>query len=207
MGNGKRACGPIFAVLMTLLAACETPTIGTSFSRPPPDFVRLGETTRAQIVAEYGKPAEERQVRADGHLLSIISYYHGNREEAPRIPGSVCVRTLQFAVSADIVVAEAFSSNCEADHTDFDDSRVASIVKGTSRCDTVIAALGRPTSRSIYPANANKDELSIGYSFEAMGPGPSFAPTVSYRYRKQLEVICSQDGIVRDVSFFESGKR
>jgi hypothetical protein len=204
---GRRSHAPLSGALVALLVACQTPTIGTSFARPPPDSIHLGETTRAQIVATYGKPGEEQQLRTDGHVLNVITYYYGSRDEAPRITGSLCIRQLNLALFNDVVVAEVFNSSCEADHTDFDDGRVAGISKGTTRCDDVLAALGRPASRSIYPAIANPGDQSIGYVFNVIGPGPVYSPTVTYRYAKRLEVTCGPDGVVRDVTFLEEGKR
>lgn len=182
------------------LSAC---TIGTEFVRPPADFVRLGETTRAQIIERFGKPQEEQQVRSNSHLLRSIAYFFGSETEPPKVPGTVCVRLLYFMLSDDIVVGEGFQSNCAADHTDFDESRSGEIVKDKSRCDDVIAIMGRPSARAVYPAVEKKGELNMGYTFKYMArPGGP-----AKNYTKQLEFLCDSDGIVREILFREFGSR
>jgi hypothetical protein len=188
-------------VAAALLTACAT-TFGTQFARPPADFVHLGETTQAQIVERLGKPEGESQARSDGQQLRIIHYYFGSETERPKDFGTVCVRTLIFVLSGEIVVGEGFKSSCAADHTDFDERKAADIVKGKTRCDEVIAMMGRPNTLGIYPTVEKKGDLSIGYVFSAERRG---APAMSYS--KQLSLHCDADGIVREVSFEESGSR
>jgi hypothetical protein len=183
-----------------MLAAC---TVGSPFVRPQEDSIRLGETTRAQIIERFGKPQEERQVRSDSHLLRAITYFFGNEMEAPKLAGTVCVRVLYFIFSEEIVVGEGFASSCAADHTDFDARKAADIVKGKTRCDDVIASMGRPGGRGIYPAVDNKGELNIAYMFNSVSL-PGRTPKT---YEKKLDIICDPNGVVRETLFVESGDR
>lgn len=180
-----------------VLAAC---TIGTEFVRPSPDFVRLGETTFAQIVERFGKPQGEDQIREDGRTVRRIAYFFGSEMEAPKVPGTVCLRILIFGISEDIVVGEGFTSTCASDHTDFDARKSAEIIKDKTRCDEVTAMLGRPNVREIYPAIDRKGHLSIGYSFSYMTrPGQKIKS-----YDKSLAILCDSDGVVRETAFTES---
>jgi hypothetical protein len=185
-----------------LLTACAT-TFGTQFARPPADFVHLGETTQAQIVERLGKPQREEQHRSDGQLLRSIYYYFGSETEPPKDSDTVCFRRLIFVLSDDIVIHEAFTSTCAADHTDFDERKAGDIVKGKTRCDEVIAMMGRPNTRAIYPSADKKGELSIGYAYRDIGRlwGPR------KNYSKELKFLCDSEGMVRDMSFQEFGSR
>jgi outer membrane protein assembly factor BamE (lipoprotein component of BamABCDE complex) len=193
--------------LMAALAGCATPTIGTSFVRPPPDLVRLGETTEAQIVQRLGKPQDQAELRSDGHPLRVVTYFFGNREESAHPVDAVCMRVLVYRFSGATVVGEAFVSSCAADHTDFDERKADGITIGSTRCADVVALLGRPHARSIHPVVRTPGEEAIGYLFESLGPGPSYAPTIIREYSKKLEFTCDAGGIVRDKSFIEEGRR
>jgi hypothetical protein len=183
-----------------LLVACA---IGTAFVRPPEDSIRLGETTRAQIVERFGKPDEEQHLRKNGQTLANLSYTFSSGAEATRLANSLCVRSIEFSLSGDVVVEESFVSSCAADHTDFDEGKVADIVKGKTRCDEVIAMLGRPAARAIYPIASDKGEVFLGYRF--MAPK---RPLLQFNiYRKALAVVCGPDGIVRETEFVEVGER
>jgi hypothetical protein len=185
-----------------LLTACAT-TFGTQFARPPVDFVHLGQTTQAQIVERLGEPLKEGQHRRDGQLLHSIYYYFGSEMQPPKDPDTVCFRRLVFGLADDIVISEAFTSTCAADHTDFDERKAADIVKGRTRCDEVIAMMGRPNTRAIDPVADKKGELTIGYTYRDMGRvwGPR------KNYSKELMFLCNSDGIVREMSFLEFGSR
>jgi hypothetical protein len=185
-----------------LLTACAT-TIGTQFARPPADAVRLGETTGEQVVAQFGKPQDEKRYRADGQLLRTMAYYFGSETEPAKDPGAVCFRRLVFVLSDDTVIRETFESSCVADHTDFDERKASEIVKSKTRCEDAIAIMGRPNSRGIDPAGGKKGQLGIGYLYS------NFARSVDTAkpYRKELELLCDPDGIVREMSFREFGSR
>lgn len=183
---------------VAVLAACA---IGTPFVRPPDDSVRLGETTRAQIVERFGPPDDEVRRRVDGHALTVISYTYSNNAEPTRVPNTLCVRSIEFTLSGDVVVGEGFASACASDHTDFDERKAADIVKDKTRCDEVIAMLGRPAARAIYPIAREKGELFLAYRF-LYPKRPLLQLNI---YQKVLGIGCGADGVVRETEFMESG--
>lgn len=193
--------------LLAALTGCASTTIGTSFVRPPQDAVRLGETTEAQIVQRLGKPQDQTELRSDGQLLRVVTYFFGSREETAHPADAICMRALVYRFSGATVVSEAFVSSCASDHTDFDERGADAVVIGSTRCADVVALLGRPHARSIHPAVRAPGEELIGYVFESVGPGPSYAPTITREYSKKLEFTCDARGIVRDKSFVEEGQR
>jgi len=185
----------------SVLVSCS---VGTQFVRPPADFVRLGETTRAQIVERYGKPQDERQISSNGRQVATVGYFFASQSEAAKVPGTLCVRTLMFTLSDDVVVGEGFRSSCLSDHTDFDERRVGEIVKGKTRCDEVVAMLGRPAAREIYPSLEKKGDMGIYYFFEYVAQPGRDKPK---EFTKELLVTCDPEGVVSDTSFAESGTR
>jgi len=193
-------CGRISSIAATAaLTACA---VGTAFVRPPEGYVHLGETTRAQIVERFGKPDEDEPRRINDQSLRVISYTYSSNAEAPKVPNTLCVRTIEFTLSGDIVVEEGFASACASDHTDFNDHRAREIVVDKTRCDQVIAMLGRPASRAVYPIAREKGELFMAYRF--MYPK---RPLLQLNiYQKVLAIRCGADGLVLEMEFMESGE-
>jgi hypothetical protein len=188
------ACGS------ALLAACA---IGTQFVRPPEDFVRLGQTTRAQVEARLGKPDDEKNFRQDGLQARGIQYTYSNDAETAKMPNSLCIRSLTYVLVDDVVYAEGFISACAVDHTDFDERKAAEIVKGRTRCDDVPQLLGRPSLRAIYPVAKVKGESVLGYQFKY----PKRPLLQLNFYEKDLEIVCDANCVVREVALSEAGDR
>lgn len=198
-GYGPCRKGTAAAFLSALATGCA---IGTAFVRPPEDFVKLGETTRAQIVERFGKPDDEDSKRRNGHHFKVISYTFSSNAEAPKVPNTLCVRTIEFTLADDIVVGEGFVSSCAFDHTDFDEHKRGWIFKGETTCEDVIALFGRPAQRAIYPIATEKANLLIAYRFMYV-KRPLLALNI---YHKALGFECDADGVVRDTAYAESGE-
>jgi hypothetical protein len=196
--NRRALAGTVGAIV--LLTACA---VGSQFSRPPEDFVRLGFTTRPQVEARLGRPGDEKNFRQDGLQGRAIQYTYSNDAETAKMPNSLCIRSLTYMLVDDVVYAEGFISACAADHTDFDERKAANIVKGRTRCDEVPQLLGRPSFRAIYPVAKMNGEYVIGYQFKYVK-----RPLLELNmYQKDLEVVCDVNGIVREVASSEAGDR
>jgi hypothetical protein len=196
--HGAALAGTVGAI--ALLTACA---VGSQFSRPPEDSVRLGHTTRAQVEARLGRPGDEKSIRHDGLQARLIQYTYSNDAETAKMPNSLCIRSLTYVLVDDVVYAEGFVSACAADHTDFDERKAADIVKGQTRCDEVPQLLGRPSFRAIHPVAKVKGEYVIGYQFKYVK-----RPLLQLdMYEKDLEVVCDANGVVREVASSEAGDR
>jgi hypothetical protein len=187
--------------LVAAVAAVAACAIGTAFVRPAEDFVRLGETTRAQVIERFGKPDDEQHRRRDEHTLTVISYTYSNNAEATKVPNTLCVRMIEFTLSGDVVVGESFASACASDHTDFDEHKARDIVKDKTRCDEVVAVLGRPAGRAVYPVAREKGEMYLAYHF-LYAKRPLLQLNL---YQKVLGIGCSADRVVRETEFMERG--
>lgn len=192
---------PFFVALAGVLVSCG---VGTQFVRPPADFVRLGETTRAQVVERYGKPQDERKISENGRRVFTVGYFFASESEAAKVPGALCVRTLMFTLSENVVVGEGLRSSCLSDHTDFDETKIANVVKGKTRCDEVIERFGRPSAREIYPSIEKKGDTGVYYIFAYMSLRAGEKPK---EFKKEFLVMCDPAGVVSDTSYTESGTR
>lgn len=182
------------------LGGCAT---GTAFTRPPEGFSRLGETTRTQVETLLGKPDSVETVRRDGLVAQRVGYTFSDGAEPAKVPNTLCIRSITFALVGDIVFAEQFVSACLSDHTDFDERKADRLIKGQTRCDEVPAILGRPSYRAIYPLTKEEGEVEIGYAFQFFR-----RPLLQFDlYRKELLILCDAARLVREVTFSEAGNR
>ncbi|MCU0974223.1 MAG: hypothetical protein MUF80_09770 [Burkholderiales bacterium] len=189
------------AVLLVAAAALAACSIGTQFVRPAQDSIELGKTTYRQLVERLGKPDDEKPLRWDGVELRSVSWTYANNADVPKVPDTLGIRQLEYLVANDVVVGERFASSFASDHTDFDEKQVARIVEGTTRCEEVIALLGRPGARAIHPVADKPGNTAIGYVFQYFK-----RPLLQFNvYTKTLVVQCGTDGVVRQVKFTEEG--
>ena len=182
----------------TALSACS---VGAPFVRPTQDSVELGKTTYQQLVERLGKPEEEKPMRLDNVQMRLVAWSYANDADAPRVPDTLGMRQLEYFVANDVVVAERFASSFASDHTDFDATQVARIAEGKTRCEEVIALLGRPSVRAIHPVADREGDTAIGYVFIY-----AKRPLLQFNiYTKTLVVQCGPDGVARSVKFTEEG--
>lgn len=151
------------------LASAAAACAGASFVRPTPDAFTLGKTTQEQVVQQLGTPAHRGTIRRNDASFETITYAYmssfGALEE-----GVVPHRQLLLIFSNGVLVGEEYSSSFKADHTHFDEAKLASVVKGeTTRAD-VIRLLGAPSCRFIPPAA--RSGVKIGYLYRTTRGGP-----------------------------------
>jgi hypothetical protein len=183
-----------------MLTACAT---GTPFTRPPADAIQLGKTTVDQVIERLGKPGRDEMVRSDKGQFRTIVYTRSDDTEATQVPRTLGIRQLAFVLSDDVVISERFDSSFASDSTDFDDRKVGQVVEGKTRCDDVVEMFGRPAARAIYPAVKKEGETYIGYMFRYIK-----RPVHQFKmFGKGLSVLCDQAGIVKEMSYSESGDR
>jgi outer membrane protein assembly factor BamE (lipoprotein component of BamABCDE complex) len=190
----------IQVVAAIALTACAT---SANFARPPSDAIQLGKTTRREVIERFGTPSEVRTMRVKDRLLQVFIYKYSSEEEAAKVPGTLGSRQIEFLLSGDFVVGEAFASSFASDDTDFDERKAQDIVKAKTRCDEVVAMLGRPSMTFVYPGTPERGEKLIAYVFKYEKRAGLQADT----FEKDLMVRCDPTGVVAEVHYSEEGKR
>ena len=115
--------------LFLLFAAC----VGRDFVRPPADSLRLGQTTWPQVQQRYGKPFKQSVYTLDGMDIVTQIYAYGSlsaRGHRAKIDGDGAARKLEFKFHNNILVGYVYSSSWSDDHTDFDETKSAGIIRG-----------------------------------------------------------------------------
>jgi hypothetical protein len=108
-----------------------------------------------------------------------------------------------FLTHNNLMISEEFLSSFPIDATDFDESKVASIVKGKTTRQEVVALLGKPNGNGVFPFVKNKGETALIYSY-SHAKGSAFNMTF---FSKILVVTVGDDGIVSEVEYSSSGEK
>lgn len=188
-----------FALALLALTGCA----GTNFKKPEPDALKIGISTRAQIVNVMGAPAQTGESLRNGEKLKVLRYAYAEGATTGKYPGVVPARAMSFLTHNDLLVAQEFVSSFVVDATDFDDTKVAQIVKGQTTRSQVVAMLGSPNGMAVHPFIKNKGETAALYSY-AHVKGSVF--NMSF-HSKMLVVSYDGAGVVADVEYTANGEK
>ncbi|MBI3346635.1 MAG: hypothetical protein HY020_05425 [Burkholderiales bacterium] len=189
----------LVAASATFLVGCA----GTNFKRPDAGALEVGKSTAAQVAQVMGAPQQTGELLRNGEKLKQSRYAYAEGAGSGKYPGVTPARAQVFLTFNDLLVAEEFVSSFPNDATDFDDSKIGSIVKGKSTRADVIALLGNPNGRGIHPFIKNKGETAFIYSYSHV-KGSVFNMKF---YAKSLVVSFDAGGLVTDVEYTSNGEK
>jgi hypothetical protein len=193
----------ILPVLLGLAAAgC---TAGKNFEPPSFESVVLNQTTRQEILDRFGTPYKEGSAIQNGATLKKYTYAfassHGSGHNGS---STIPARGMVFTFHEDRVVSYVFMSSFEADHTEFDETKVPEIRKGETTRDGVIALLGPPKGKCVFPMIDGKQDEGTSYVYHQTKR--KFMGGI-HIYMQELTVSFGPDGRVSDVKFTSSGEK
>jgi hypothetical protein len=189
--------GIFIAAAMLGLAGCA----GTDFVRPGAEEMKIGQTTYAQVIARMGAPRQEGTALVNDKNVKSATYAYASTGGAPRHSGVTPARAQSFSFYNDVLVGQEFLSSWAEDHTDFDESKVQSIIKGTTTRAQLVQLMGRPSGSQIYPLIKSEKGEAATYSYVHM-TGSVF--TAKF-YRKKL-VVTFEGDVATDVEYTSAGE-
>jgi len=181
-----------------LLVACA---MGTNIVRPAADDLTLGVTTKESTVARYGKPDNSGETVVNGHNVKVMGYSYVDASGRSHVPGVTAGRSLSLNFVDDKLVGYVFTSSFEEDHTDFDASRVSEIEKGKSTKTQVIALLGQPNGKVIYPLVDKAGIERFLYKYFHVDIQMGLLKAKGKVFQKQLAIDFNDNDIVTDVEY------
>ena len=195
-------------ISIKFLAALTTAAVlsgcaGTNFKRPEAQSLAVGKSTTADIARVMGEPGRPGEVLKNEQKLKTATFVYAEGAGTGRYPGVVPARAMVFSTFNDVVVGQDFVSSFPQDATEFDDSKVPSIVKGKSSRKDVLALLGKPSGEAVYPAIKQKTDTAMLYSY-SHARGNAFNMKF---YSKSLTVSFGSNDIVSDVEFASAGEK
>lgn len=176
-----------------LLAGCA----GTKFVRPADADLQLGRTTEQQVVSLLGKPMQEASGLSNGKATRTLAYAYASFGEQPKNAGVTPVHAISLAFHDGKLVGREYVSNLQADHTDFDHTKVPQIVPGRTTLAEINALLGPAPGEAIHPMIKQIAGRALVYSYTEMR---GFTPS-----SKRLLVVLDPQGTVVDVDYQNQG--
>ncbi|BAN24836.1 uncharacterized protein BRPE64_BCDS01750 [Caballeronia insecticola] len=150
-----------------------------------------------------GKPYQNGELTKNGQIVKLKKYAYASTSGEAVKSGVTPARAMNFALFNDTLVGDEFISSFKSDSTDFDESKVSSIVKGKTTRHEVISTFGNPGGHAVYPLIKNKGDDALIYSYTQVS-GSAFSLKI---YSKQLIVAFNDKGLVSDVEFTSSGDK
>jgi hypothetical protein len=189
----------VAATFFTTIAGCA----GTNFKRPDSGALEVGKSTLTQVTQVMGAPAQSGEVLRNGEKLKSSRYAYAEGTGVGKYPGVVPARAMVFITHNEKLVAEEFVSSFPTDATDFDESKVSSIVKGKTTKAEVVTLLGKANGSGIYPFIKTQGETALLYSY---GHAKGNAFNMKF-YNKSLTVSFNAASVVTDVEFASNGEK
>jgi hypothetical protein len=171
--------------------------------RPEPGFLKLGETTPAQVFERLGRPTSRETLTRNGRPISVLAYlYTTEAEKHHGDAGAIASRSLYLFFHEDRLAGHEFRSNVAVDHTDFDLRKARTIVKARTTRQEVIALLGPPSGYLSFPViDASLGEAMV-YAYTQQRRVPLGAPMV---YTKSLVIGFDAHGTTTETFYATSG--
>jgi hypothetical protein len=162
----KQTMRIIFTLGFALVVASCLRNTGAKFVRQADQELALGQTTYQQLIQRLGKPLKEGvEVRNSCQLKNIAYAYTREMGGTPLNEGAILMRIQAFNFFQDKLVGYNYISTYKDDHTDFDNTKISEIKKGSTTKEDVIRLFGNPGGKLIYPAIPDKDGLGFKYSY------------------------------------------
>jgi hypothetical protein len=201
---------------VVVLAGCMP--IGADFVRPDSTQLKLGATTRDEILERYGKPRSERSVTQSnlvqaaaiagapfgvGNIagtMSEIDYYYEYRLGEGTTQGVQPSKSARFWFHDEKLVGYLSHSSFRADSTTFDPDKVSAVVPWKTVRADVLKRLGEPSGARIYPMVPRPGQEILSYfAFE-------FDRGANETRIKRFHVLIGVLGVVEEVRFDSSAK-
>jgi hypothetical protein len=169
--------------------------------RPDAGTLALGKTSQAEVTQKLGSPFQTGDVMKNEKQIKVTKYAYAQSTGEGAYSGVVPARAMTFGFFDDKLVSQDFTSSFKADSTDFDGAKVATITKGKTKKDEVIALLGKATGEATYPVIKSTTDKALTYSY-AQAKGSVFNMKF---HTKTLVVSYNETGLVTDVEYTASG--
>lgn len=162
-----------------VLSGCATGGMGVDFNSKAVASLVPGKTTREEVIKRVG-PLGKTQIFttkkdvADKDLpgpvvIEYSRYYFNDIASVGADSRLRATRHLTVAFTNSTLNYYRLSSNFVEDSTNFDEDKVSKISKGMAEAD-VIALMGKPSGRAIYPHTREPGGTSMSYHMASPHP-------------------------------------
>ena len=165
------------------------------FVRPTQEAFKLGKTTYSQVVQQLGESGKEDILLKNDKNIKRIGYVYASAVGEPLEEGVTPVRINSYYFLNDTLVGQTFTSSFKSDNSNFDDTRIAAIVKGKTKRSEVIQLMGKPSGFYIPPIVTASKGVGYLYTTTRIGEKPVKV------YTKSLGISFNENDEVSDIEF------
>jgi outer membrane protein assembly factor BamE (lipoprotein component of BamABCDE complex) len=192
---------PIFLIFVLFaFSGCS----GKNFVRPNSDTFKLGQTTYSQVVQQMGDPVRTGTVLRNGKQVNSITYVYAISGGDALEEGVIPARALAYYFHSDILVGHDFVSSFKPDNSNFDESKIGSIVKGQTTRLEVVQLMGKPTAAFIPPMVKQTSREAIGYAYTTTRGSVYTGFKV---FRKALNISFDEKDVVSEIDYASSDNK
>ena len=186
--------------ILIVLSGCA----GKDFVRPTQEAFKLGKTTYSQVVQQLGEPRREGTLLKNDKNLKSITYAYAATGGEPLEEGVIPARAMSYYFLDDALVGQEFVSSFKSDNSNFDDTKVAAIVKGKTTRSEIVQLIGRPSGSYIPPMVKATAGEAIGYTYVTTKGGAFSGFKV---FRKSLLISFNEHDQVSETEFSSSSSK
>lgn len=162
-----------------LLTGCASPTTGINFNGKAVSSLVLGTTTKDEVVKTVG-PLDKTEVftaKKDGAgkdlpnpiVVEYADYYFTDNSATAAEKNMRATRYLTVFFIDSKLASYRLSSNFSGEGTNFDEAKVSKVSKGMAESD-VIAMMGQPSGRAMYPFAREVGGTTMTYHLVGLNP-------------------------------------
>ncbi len=183
--------------ILIILSGCAG-RAGKDFVRPTQEAFKLGKTTYSQVVQQLGGAGKEDTLLKNDKNIKRIGYVYASATGEPLEEGVTPVRINSFYFLNDTLVGQTFTSSFKSDNSNFDDTRIAAIVKGKTKRSELIQLIGRPSGLYIPPMVKATTGEAVGYLYTTTRKG---AFSGFKHFTKSLLISFNENDEVSNIEF------
>jgi hypothetical protein len=181
---------------------------GGNFVRPTSESVTNGQTTYSQIVEKMGQPGWEGTNLKNDKTIKSAVYIDARAGGFKRfLIRSNAVRGIAFYFYNEVLVGHKFVSSSAEDHTDFDEGKIPSIVKGETTRRKVVQIMGEPSGYYVYPLIKSPTGEAAVYEFDESSWSGVGSGLKLKTFNKLLVVTFDPSGVVEEVEYTSMGNK
>lgn len=188
-------------LLVSALALLNGCSSQKDFIRPQAGAFNIGKTTQAEVIQTMGKPRFESKpdFQMNGEEVKSSTYYF---TESPGFWGVVIEKhSMTFSFFNDLLAGEIYNSSYSKDKTVFPLDKIPQVKIGMTSAE-VIAIMGTPSGKAVYPVIKNKEGSGLVYAYNYA----RFAGMLTSPNDYLFIVTLNNSGVVTELLYIKDGK-
>lgn len=216
-GTNAGYCIGLSCPVMALMPAAAL-TVGDNPNRDflLPNSLKLGKSTWADVAKSNSWPplTKDGRLKIKDDTVIFITYVHAGTSVEPSELGVIPSHAVTYYFlhkpnprpndilnSDDILIGQQYSSSYKSDSTNFDETKVSSVIKGKSTKADVVKLLGMPSGSFTAPMVE-----ALEYRYSTIRVGTSGDSKLN-SFTKSLRIAFNDEGLASNIVYTPSDNK